>query len=204
MSSYCELINHLSNSYEAPIKISDIAEWFKDNGFQDTIKIYPVDVDYDIASAWIVRRKEHGVPYAEAKKITSIYYSKHHNECWARFLVCKELMHFFDHENNAAANDKAKINVLIGELIDWNSFDKSAEANTTKADIMARSRALLCLAPAHIIDNLIEKDALSKKTLKEIAYFFKIPSVMVEKAFSDKYLETHSSVKHDQDLVAVK
>jgi len=202
--SYSDLINYLSRLDSMPVQVSHVVRWFKENGFQDEINFYPVDVPYKTASAWIVRRKEIGVPYNEASRVTNIYYSKHHNECWQRLFVCKELMHFFDQENNDAADDTQKINVLIRELIDIRDCKELALANTTIADIMAMNRALLCLAPAHIIDDLKEKDVLSKKTMYEIALFFKIPEIMVENIFKEKYSLAHTSVKHDVDLSIVR
>ena len=204
MISYSDLLEYISTIEKAPVQNSDIISWFSQHGFQDEINIYPVDVSYEKASAWIVRRKELHIPYVEAKKISNIYVSEHHNECWQRFFICKELMHFFDYENDCAADDRQKVNTLIKELVDWNALDIEAKQETTKADIMAKTRALMCLAPAHMIDELKENNVLEKRTLDEIALFLKIPKIFIEKVFSEDYLIAHTSAKVDMDLSIVK
>lgn len=201
---FSDLIQYISTLKEAPVQIQDIVGWFKANGFQDEFYFYPVDVPFQTAAAWMVRKKEHGIPYSQAKLITYIYYSQHHNECWRRLFVCKELMNLFDFEDKNAVDDDQKINLLIRQLIDYHSFNKTVEmASTTEADIMALHRALLCLAPGQIIDGLKEGDVLSKKTNYEIALFLKIPAVMVETILSDHFLTTHTSVKNEVALTVI-
>ena len=93
---------------------------------------------------------------------------------------------------------------MIKELVDWNALDIEAKQETTKADIMAKTRALMCLAPAHMIDELKENNVLEKRTLDEIALFLKIPKIFIEKVFSEDYLIAHTSAKVDMDLSIVK
>ena len=56
--SLAQLVTSLAGTSEFPIKIDDIRDWFINNGYQDVISFFPVELDRDKLRGQVIQYKD--------------------------------------------------------------------------------------------------------------------------------------------------
>lgn len=203
MSSFSKLLEDITSLSQFPIEIGFIDDWLKQNGFQDEINFIPVNINPQKATAYSKRRSGIALPYAERPWIYDVVYSSNMNECWQRFLCCKELMHLFDKEDERAQSADA-VGQLIGEIVSTGLGDldkKDTLAKPTIADLSGYNKALITLVPSHIVDALRPAYESGEKSDNQIALFLKIPEVFIDRIFSEEHAQLYTNYKHELTIV---
>lgn len=104
------------------------------------------------------------------------------NRCWYRFVLVKELMHFFDPEN-AAADTGDRFDVLLTELAGHGAIEKSEPYNS---EMKAFWMALALFCPEPLRQELIAKRATGTSDYA-IALRLRIPEIYVQNLFSPAF-----------------
>ncbi len=190
MPTFSDLCRAFASPETLPVEVTSIARWIMTNGFTSAVSFYPVDIDEQYLYGFMEQYEADSPrPYVETEHYTKVYYSQHANECWQRFICCKELTHTLDLPQNRT-NTKSDIEALINQLTNLGAQEPGAQ---TLADVNGAARALVLLAPLGVINLLRDAYKTKVKSRYEIALFLKIPEVFIDYLFSDNYSELYNS-----------
>lgn len=170
-----------------PISVNDVRDWIIEHSSQDEINIYLTDTDPKILNGAIAKYTRSSAVYGEPVCGSIIEISKYHNQCYRRFVVCKELIHIMDHEKAATKTD-AEIEQLISQLAFADTSNQKEQLKKDYlADKSAEFKALAVLAPEQIINDLRVPYENGIKTDRDIAVFLQIPEVYISLLFSTNF-----------------
>jgi hypothetical protein len=186
MSPLKELILSFRGREDFPIRVDEVKEWLIRGGYQDRIEFYPVDVDPGILKGQISQYICRSRPYAEPERVTEVLYSKHMNDCWRRFVCCKELVHILD-DKAASTSTSEQIDALTLNLTSPTSMESSDMPKDYWAERAASLKTLCILAQMDAVDKLKQQYLAGAKTPYDVAVFFRIPEVYVDFLFSQKF-----------------
>ena len=195
-----KILDHYSSYENIPIKVSDIRDSIIDYGFQDEIEFIESNIDDSILRGIFKQFNKHKAVYGEPIRVTHIYYPRTANNCWRRFICCKELMHIFDSVAERTCSEKDVIH-----LVESLSFSHNPQyTENTTPDLVAEARAFwlaLCvLVPDDFMDKLknsIENNQINDELIYDVANQLKIPSVFVPILFKEEYREFRKKLFQD-------
>lgn len=187
-----KLVEHFADRDTFPISVDDVATWLVENGYQDNFEFHLVEMDPRILRGLVKRYYLPSLlPYnTEPALNTVISVSRELNDCWRRFVFCKELVHILDdeQENTCTVED---LRSLTQELTQPTNSNVSTQCI---ADNSAKLKALTILAPLKAIEALRDQYNSKQKTSYDIAMHFRIPVVFVDFLFSDYYKKYYLNI----------
>lgn len=174
---------------DAPIKTSRLKGMIEERGATDKIHLYETDYESDAILAMIQMNRSQTAGYSGDKDIAHIYFQKHLNFCWQRFVVCKEMYHcMLDRTEDERTSSVSAIGRLI-ELLGHDTTSVSGPFIPYETERAAEHMALETLFPVEYRLKLVDDYRNQKFTAAEIAKMFGIPKYYIPYSFQPTYLQ---------------
>lgn len=187
----------------APVELKDIQARILQLGTVQEIVIHAADLnpEANLGHIKIVDLRE--CRYDDAELVARIRVHEDQTRCWFRFVVCKELMHTFDNEDEAVF-DEARFKLLLKQLETAPLAGHESPIYTSEWD--AEWMALLILCPYEHRNKwkaLREADEVSDM---DVALQFRVPKAIIPALFGDGYEEAYQLLiaKPQADLAAAE
>lgn len=147
------------------------------------VHFYPVDIERNISLGHILYENDRSSAYGAEFRIASIRYAHDLNRCWRRFVICKELMHAFDTDEEKADTSE-KFVQLLKDLENPPPQSQMSAMYTSEFDALWKALAVLC--PATLREKL--KADWEAKVLSDydVALSFRIPESYVAAAMGPR------------------
>ena len=171
-----DLIFHLRESKTIPVRKSAICSWIKEKGLQDNVEIFEAPLPPGLVRGAILQfeTKQAG---ADIYRVARILVSDALDYIWMEFVICKEMMHIFDRENERTFENDQVIHVI--ENLNKFGFDlNSIEKRSTDEihDKFAVFLACLCLVPINGLRTELQNKIHSNNlTIGQAASILRIP-----------------------------
>jgi hypothetical protein len=154
-------------------------------GSQDELYYVAADLDPVISLGHIKQYRVPALVYDQDPKwVTEIRYCNDLNECWKRYVCCKELMHIFDNADERV-NCPDRFIKLLDEIESPLPSDLASPMYKTETRTMWMALAILCPEPvrAHF------KPKWDSKELSDydVALELKIPEGTIKAAMADSF-----------------
>jgi len=155
---------------------------------QDEIYYVPLELDPEISLGHIKQyRISNGVYDQNPNWVTEIRYFGALNDCWKRFVCCKELMHVFDTKQEQT-DTPAKFQQLLEE-IEAAPLPAAASSDMFKSETKTKWMALAVLCPAPVRDELKPKWESKELSDYGVALDLRIPETYIRTLMSDRFEE---------------
>lgn len=173
----------------APVGINDILEVIVDLGHIQEAEIHGVILDPLVSLGHIKLVDLREERYDDQLRVARIRFHEVQTNCWIRFVICKELMHVFDSEEEAVF-DVERFKRLLREIETPPMGGDESPMYTSEHD--AEWMALLVLCPKEHRD--LWKIKLQDGDVDEmtVAQRFRIPKDTVLALCSDYYDEVYN------------
>lgn len=158
------------------------------------IKVHAVVLNPEINLGHIKIEDRREARYDDPELYAHIRFHEDQTRCWVRFVVCKELMHTFDAENEQVFNPE-RFRILLQQLETPPVAGQESPVYTSEWD--AEWMALLVLCPYHHRNKwkaLLESGVVTEM---DVATQFRIPKLVIAALISEGYDEAY-------DLLIVK
>jgi len=163
----------------------DVVPFVLANSPQDKIYVTKVDLDTDVSLGHFKRYRESIGLYAEPDWIFDVRYAANLNQCWRRFVCCKEIMHVFD-DASANTDTKEKFEILLKEL----ALRPPNPSPMAISESIAVWKAMAALAPKRIRHPLRDLRANGEIDDYEIALKLLIPEAYIPHIMAPAFDET--------------
>lgn len=173
----------------APVEVEALREKVVAQGAVTSVVVHAVELDPDVSFGHIVIEDERTSPYDEQELVARIRFVRDLNRCWARFVICKELMHVYDSPDEVV-NDRERFYRLLRE-IEARRIDASA---LVVSEFRAEWMALLILCPRVARDSFKADYSAERISPYEIALRFRIPEACVASLMGDYYEEAYETL----------
>lgn len=178
----------------SPVEVRDIEAEIIALDVVLEIKVHAVVLNPEINLGHIKIEDRREIRYDDAELYAHIRFHEDQTRCWVRFVVCKELMHTFDGEDEQVFNPE-RFRILLQQLETHPVVGQESAAYTSEWD--AEWMALLVLCPYHHRNKWKAMLEAGEVTEMDVATQFRIPKAVIVALFSDQYDEAY-------DLLIVK
>ena len=191
---YNQLYDVLAKATEVAISVNHVREHCSRLTSEEVIEFVPSDFDEGVILGAIVRGGGLARPYATDPDpmYCNVYYGRGLNECWKRFVCCKELMHLFD-KPGELTDDERKFRRHITELLS-NPPHNEETSPQVHSESRAYWRAVAALCPLPLRGVFLDRYARGAMTSWDIANKFRVPEVLVPTIMSDVFPEYVAAV----------
>ncbi len=136
--------------------------------------------------------------YAEPALEAEIYVSSYLNDCWRRYVVCKEIMHcILDQKAKTHVGNIADLKALAETLVN-RSLAALHKVKGFETEITAEIMAIEALFPLELRETHIERYRDGGLTDLQLAYRYKIPEEIVRSAMAPHYIEAVQAERKDR------
>jgi hypothetical protein len=200
--SFLHLYQHVealaakAESNKAPVEVVAIRDWIMDSGHASEIKVHAVSLNRDLSPGHVIIRDYREDRWDDPDFRASIRISDKLNRCGFRLVVCKEMMHIFDNEDESA-NAREKFYILLDE-IETPPVPGGPRSEMLGSEFRAEWMALLLLCPKPLRDEYKAKLDANEITPYDVAWKFLIPQVYVRSLMSHRYDEAYQWLITDQ------
>jgi hypothetical protein len=173
-----ELYEKIAIQKKIPVLIDDIANIIKESGLVADIVYQRVDLDTNTLKGSYFTFKRIPKPYQSEYDVPlsiKITFDSKFNECWSRFVCCKELMHFFDSGAELVETETD----FFKHLYEWTEQSLPDPSPAMKSEYTAFWRALAVLCPLSVRESYVRHYSLGKISNYDIALELKIPEQYV-------------------------
>jgi Zn-dependent peptidase ImmA (M78 family) len=135
-------------------------------------------------------RRADGPPYAETKLEAEIHVSSTLNDCWRRFVCCKEIMHcVLDQKDQTHIGNINDLKALAETLVN-RSIAAIDTVRGFDTEMAAEVMAIEVLFPLELREAHVESYRAGLLTDLQLAMRYKIPEQIVRSAMAPHYIET--------------
>jgi hypothetical protein len=179
--TFVALVDSFSAEEDMPVLIDSVIDWVRSRTDHKTIKLHPVHRGKK-AFRGACRRTavpvSGALPYSQDTEIiTQILFGEDLPEDWKRLVICKELLHVFDHQGERVATPEA-VKKLITSVVAPDL--KGAPFLPAMNDHLGAFRAMAVLMPRMARAKLQNAFEDGSRTVAEIASFVKLPEHYVD------------------------
>jgi len=184
--SFSELYNFANSLGEYPILLEGVLDaQVKELTSQDELYYVPVELDPEVSPGHIKQYRIPNLVYdGDPNWVTEIRFHKELNECWRRYVCCKELMHCFDATAESVDNHE-KFVQLLDEIETPLPNDQSSPMYKTESRTLWMAIAVLC--PETLRTHFKERWEVKNMTAYEIALELRVPEVIITAIMGSSY-----------------
>jgi hypothetical protein len=153
------------------------------------IKVHAVVLDPEINLGHIKIEDRREARYDDPELYAHIRFHEDQTRCWVRFVVCKELMHTFDAEDERVFNPE-RFRILLQQLETPPVAGQESPVYTSEWD--AEWMALLVLCPYHHRNKWKAMLEAGEVTEMDVATQFRIPKLVIAALVSEQYDEAYN------------
>ena len=136
-----------------------------------------------------VRYEMAPAPYALPETKIDIFYSQELNHCWRRFVVCKEMCHALENDEEMRVHTIDDLDRLIQALtLPSGASETLASFPPFSAEKFAEFAALELLCPLRDRRALIRNGGRDTMSDLQIATLFRVPVQFIDLLFDPKYM----------------
>lgn len=161
----------------------------------DVIK-FKFDTKYLIAQVQFMRHAA-GALYNGTDLRAQIYFSSSLNDCWRRFVVCKEIMHCILDDSDARRVGTIEDLIKLSESLVNRTLAAMEKSETMLTEVFAEVMAIELMFPLELREAWAEDYRSGALTDMQIALRLKIPEQIVRSAMAPSYLVLSSSMLRD-------
>lgn len=197
-----DVIRHFSGFSGAPVDIEEhILPFLRDGGLKDELYVWEVDVDssklrgklvhwepWDYNNDWVH-------DYDRPRRVGDIYVSKELSVPFQRVVVCKELLHVLDPDENRV-DATEEIERLVKRIV----LPLGAEASLdhkTLTDVLGLYDALAVLFPWKVREALVSKYLDKTLSAQAIADYLELPVQYIHVVLSESWPEAYDLLLKD-------
>ena len=148
------------------------------------VRFWACDLDQNISRGHMLLELDRSSAYDDEFIVASIRFDRALNDCWRRFVCCKELMHVFDKSLERTSN-KDRYLKLMSELENNPISVDSSPMFTSERN--AEWMAILALCPPRLRDLYLNQFASKEIDSLAVAGALRIPEVYVRVVMSAAY-----------------
>lgn len=183
--SFSKLYNYVETLTSVPIRIEGLVDSkILQLTPHDKIWYVPVELDEKVSLGHYKSYRGLAPPYTAGDLIAEVRYSNQLNDCWKRFVCCKELMHLFDRPDEKVDNP-AKYQVLLNELASnpiW-----TVASPSWRSESIAEWMAMAILCPRPIRNFYKQKLADGEMTENGVAFALRLPQHYIQDVMNEGY-----------------
>jgi len=197
-----DLLQHLADTRDFPIKIDDIRSWIINQDIVAGIAFVPVEMETSVMRGLLRMWEGLPPPYGEPLLYADILYPKSADFGRERLACCKEMVHVLDSATQRSATG-AEIDKLASELTSLTSGDVNGFCEATLADKRGLPLALVTLVPIKAVNELRQKRIDRAIDDLQIAELFGIPEFYVSYLFTPQFAALASKCLGEDRVVAL-
>lgn len=133
--------------------------------------------------------------YKDTSMHASIYFSASLNECWRRYVVCKEIMHCVLDDTDAKRTGSVEDVKLLGESLVNRAVAVLSKNEPFYTEIFAEILATEILFPVEIRESYVDDYRANRLTDMQIALRLKIPESIVRSALTPLYMDLSRTIR---------
>lgn len=192
--------HRVSDLREVPVEVETIKHVVCGYSQVDAISIlsFSVQTRHILGQVQFMRQALLLPGYGEKRLEAQIYVQASLNDCWRRFVVCKEIMHcIIDPQSNRLVGTIEDLKLLAEGLV--NRTLAALEDNAAlDSEHMAEVMAIEALFPLELRET--HEDAYNEGILTDLqlALRYKVPEEVVRSAMSPAYLKAIKQLRRDR------
>lgn len=175
-----DVFNHFSCHTRLPVLLDHVIEHILESKVVDRVDIHPLDIDPTILKGFCIVFDERPHNSINHHRVAWIGYSSQLSREEQRLVVCKELLHVYDRDNEAAGT-QAQVSDLIEEIVLPPTAKQGIPALNDRSNIML---ALAVMLPRDAMDELRPKVESGEITIATVAKLAALPEPWVRVVFS--------------------
>lgn len=183
------LVQRFASRVTLPIEVDEVIEALTSFGWQDEIRIQPVDTDPGILRGTCVQWHESPAPYAQPSLVTLITYSSKMDLEHQRLVCVKELVHACDPPALRVRNSDRLRNVLEKLVLPLQADQGSLENLINIQERIAIYQALAILFPLPAREAALDGLTTGKYSFEEIVRWACLPNSYVGVVLHDRWPE---------------
>lgn len=180
----CDKIDANIAASSAPVLVEDVREFILTSKEVEELRVDGVDLLKTLGH--VVITDERSSPYDEAEYHALVRFKRELNNCWTRFVTCKEMMHVYDEPEERTA-DRNLFYKLVREI---QARPMGEDVSPLfKSEFKAEWMALTLLCPKPLQQGFKRQLGDDEISYRDVALQLRIPERIIPAIMDDYYDE---------------